>query len=444
MTEADDNQIVMDPPYVRMGDKEEAEALLKQPGPWALGALQQSIGWTQELATVDFKGHTFVLLPETDQLLPAIAVREDPDHGRRLLMEFVSALTWSTPGAVTIQNFTGGSHPFRVAKNTGGRQIVTAHRFQIDYLPAPDDGNTKLALAFYHEGTTLIHVHVPYSFLSFYKIINLVGGQRGAAQIAWMNERIPQIKGHGTAERLKKLQMDNIDDIGNYLYQSGRCAIAHAGDPRNPIVDPHNVEDQKRLSADLPLIANLAEIAIEEMGVKTSMTVYREHRYELSALERLLDPGLVEQLKLGGAPQPDSLNVPPRYHIRIWGKERYKPLENMTAQAFRTRDGVLSIHCQSEDTRVFAIIRLDFQKYRLSADVGHANDDGTAEFIDDMIELSRYFWEHNGNGCLEVWTDENICLGRCDAFLPVNVMFNPKGYAEEQAKFAEEAARRRA
>jgi len=200
-----------------MGDKEEAEALLKKSGPWALGALQQSIGWTQELTTVDFKGHIFVMLPETDKLLPAIAVREDPDVGRRLLMEFVTALTWSRPGAVTIEQFTGGSHPFRVGKNTGGRQMVTAHSLQINYLPAPDDANTKLALALYHEGATLTHVHVPYSFLSFYKIINLVGGQRGAAQVAWMNERIPKIKRHGTAERLAKLRADYGDDIGQYL-----------------------------------------------------------------------------------------------------------------------------------------------------------------------------------------------------------------------------------
>lgn len=443
VAETDDQEIVMDPPYVRMGGEAEAEALLKQPGPWTVGGLQQSIGWTQELATVNFKGHTLVLLPETKDLLPAIAVRGDHDQARRLLMEFASALTWSDSGAVTIQHFTGGSHPHRVGKSLVGRQIVTAHRFQISYLPMPEDANTKLALALYHEGLSLAQVHVAYSFLSFYKIINLVGGQRGADQIAWINERVPEIKNHGTAERLNKLRADNLD-IGNYLYQSGRCAVAHAGDPRNPVVDPHNVEDQKRLHADLPLIINLAQIAIEEMGVKTSQTVYREHRYELSAFEQLFDSELVEQLKLGGAPAPQSLSVPPCYHIRIWGKDRYKPLENMIAEGYDVASGVFSINCRSESNRVFAIIRLDFPNYRLKVDVGHLTDDGSPEFIDEMIELSRYFWEHNGNGCLEVWTDENVCLGRRDAFIPVNVMFDPKAYENEQAKLAEEAARRRA
>lgn len=55
VAEADGNKIVMDLPYVRMGGKAEAEALLQQLGPWTVGGLQQSIGWTQELATVEFK-----------------------------------------------------------------------------------------------------------------------------------------------------------------------------------------------------------------------------------------------------------------------------------------------------------------------------------------------------------------------------------------------------
>lgn len=360
---------MMDPPYVRMGGEAEAEALLKQPGPWTVGGLRQSIGWTQEPATVHFKGHTPVLLPETKDLLPAIAVRGDHDPARRLLMEFASALTWSDSGAVTIQKFTGGSHPHRVSKSLVGRQTVTAHRFQISYLPMPEDANAKLALAFYHEGLSLAPVHVVYSFLSFYKIINLVGGQSGADQIAWINERVPQITSHGTAERLNTLRADNLD-IGNYLYQSGRCAVAHAGDPRNPVVDPHNVGDQQRLHRDLPLILNLAQIAIEEMGVKPSQTAYREHRYELSAFEQLCDPGFVEELKLGGTPASRSLDLPPCYHIRIWGKDRYKPLENMLATGYDVAGGVFSINCRSESTRVFAIIRLDFPNYRLNVDVG--------------------------------------------------------------------------
>jgi hypothetical protein len=164
----------------------------------------------------------------------------------------------------------------------------------------------------------------------------------------------------------------------------------------------------------------------------------------LSAFEQLFDPELVEQLKLGGASAPQSLSVPPCYHIRIWGKDRYKPLENMIAGGYDVASGVFSINCRSESNRVFAIIRLDFPNSRLKVDVGHLTDDGSPEFIDEMIELSRYFWEHNGNGCLEVWTNENVCLGRRDAFIPVNVMFDPKAYENEQAQLAEEAARRRA
>lgn len=73
-------------------------------------------------------------------------------------MEFVSALTWSDRGSVTIQHFIGGSHPHRIGKTHVGRQIISAHRFQISYLPMPEDANTKLALAFYNEGSSLAQI----------------------------------------------------------------------------------------------------------------------------------------------------------------------------------------------------------------------------------------------------------------------------------------------
>jgi len=434
----------MEPPYVKMGGEAEAEAELKQHGHWTVAGITQSIAWTNKRATVEYGGRTYVLLPEDEKLYPAIALRGDPDTARRAILELASALAWVEHGAVTIESWGGGSHPFRIGKRIGGQ--ITAAKFQIDYLPAPAEKNQKLALAMYHEGTSLVHVHVAYSFLSFYKIVNLVSGITGKEQIAWINSNTGAIGNHRTSERLKQLQKDG-HSIGEYIYQSCRCAIAHAGDPRNPVIDPHDIEDQKRLYADLPLVIALAQVALEkELGIKSTHTVYNEHRYELSGFEPFLDRTLVEKLKAGETPEGGTINIPPSFSVRMSGKAPYAVLEGVTPQPATVQNGVLAIPCLSKSKRVMVIIVLDFPNYRLRAEVGNPEgieDDGSAEFIDEMIEINEFFWDWNCNGKLEVWSDEGECLGRCDAFMPVNVMLNPDGHKAQQEELAKEATRRR-
>ena len=47
----------------------------------------------------------------------------------------------------------------------------------------------------------------------------------------------------------------------DYLFRSGRCAIAHV--KNDPIADPDNPEDRLRLNKDLPIVKGLARYAIE-------------------------------------------------------------------------------------------------------------------------------------------------------------------------------------
>ncbi|HWQ38355.1 MAG TPA: methylamine utilization protein MauJ [Burkholderiales bacterium] len=430
----------MEPPYIRTGSTEEAKVYSSQPGPWTVANLQQSIGWTQKPITVDYAGRTFLLLPEDDSL-PAIATRGNHDECRRAILEFASALAWSSGGSVAVESWGGGSHIFRSGKRSTGGQISTTH-FHVDYLPSPLDKDHKLALALFHEGSTLTHVHVAYSFLSFYKIINLASGQHGAAQMAWINAHISLMKHHRMKERLAELQKAG-EDIGKYIYQSCRCAIAHAGDPRNPVIDPHNLEDERRLRADLPLVITLGEIAIEEMGIKTSQTVYHEHRYELSGFEQYFTPEFIGTLKAGGTPANGEVQLPERLSLRIWGHPRYPPLEDMKLTSVEGGDGLIAIGCRSNEKGYHAYVVLDFPNYRLKVEVGGENlsDDGSAEFIEATKEIERFFWDWNGNGCLEVWAEDE-CLGRCDAFIPVNVMLDPKGYEARVAELDAEITKR--
>lgn len=433
----------MEPTYIRTGSTEEAEAYRKKSGEWTVASLQQSIGWTQKLITIDYAGRTFLLLPEDEQNLPAIATLGEYAVCRRAILEFASALAWSSGGSVAVESWAGGSQIYRTSKRPIVGQ-VTAQFFHIDYLPHPADPTHRLALALFHEGSTLIYVHVAYSFLSFYKIVNLVSGQHGQTQTGWMNARVPAMNHHRVKERLAELQKAG-EDIGKYLYQSCRCAIAHAGDPRNPVIDPHDLDDERRLRSALPLIITLAEIAIEEMGIKTSQSVYREHRYELSGFEQFFTPEFVQTLKTGGTPTNGDIQLPQRISLRMWGHAKYPPLEDMIPVSAEAEDGVMAIKCMLSGKGYYAYVVLDFPNYRLKAEVQGEEglkDDGSAEFVETTLEIERFFWDWNCNGCLEVWADGTECLGRCTAFLPVNVIMERKTYEERVVALKAEIAKR--
>ena len=59
-------------------------------------------------------------------------------------------------------------------------------------------------------------------------------------------------------------------DVAAYLYESGRCAVAHAHS--DPIVDPDDFSDLRRLSEDMWIIKAVAEFLIEnELHVSRSI-----------------------------------------------------------------------------------------------------------------------------------------------------------------------------
>ena len=80
---------------------------------------------------------------------------------------------------------------------------------------------------------------------------------------------MPSLTNEECIERIKLIEKSQ-GDPADYLYKSGRCAVAHAF--ADPIVDPDDVSDLHRLSEDLWLMQNLTAYLIEKsFGIKQSI-----------------------------------------------------------------------------------------------------------------------------------------------------------------------------
>ncbi len=123
----------------------------------------------------------------------------------------------------------------------------------------------------------------------------------------------------------------------------------------------------------------------------------------------------------------------------------YPPLEDMTPVSVEVGDGAIAIKCMLMEKGYYANVVLDFPNYRLKTEIvwdEGLTDDGSAEFVETTLALKRFFWDWNCNGCLEVWADGTECLGRCDAFMPVNIMLDPRAYEEQVTKLKAEITNR--
>ena len=156
-------------------------------------------------------------------------------------VQFLSALSWIENGGVLVEHFTGGPYP-----NPMGRQqnfgFSIQEGFDLSYLPEPPDEKAQLALALMREGRALNHP--AYAFLSFYRALEVALGGGGKTRSKWMTAHINQIHDPHAKEVIAKLTTQGID-IGQHLYESGRCAIAHAS--RKPIINPDDPAEARRL-----------------------------------------------------------------------------------------------------------------------------------------------------------------------------------------------------
>ncbi len=437
----------MNPKYVRVSTGEATEEYEQRHGYWLLANLSQHIGIPKEKTLVQFCGRLILLLPGDETLLPASAIlcadsEESREEARLIVMRLVSSLSWVDGIAINILHWSGGGRPFRASKGILDSSGVGGRR--IRYLPDVQDENARLALAFYREALGLNHI--AYSFLSYYKILNL-RYRKTQDQKAWIGRTLSSLTDKDAIKRADELSASE-SDIAKYLYRSCRCAVAHAGS--NPTVDPESIEDELRLRADLPLIKNLAEIMIEsEFGIESGRTVWAKHQYELSGFKEILGDDMIDRISRGGKSDVEA-QLPDSISIRLWRKENYLSFEGMAVEVQDAANGKLYLKCKNDEVKISFLLELNFIEERLVIDPVEGiviRDDGSPEMAEKTAETYRFLADYFCNGELEIWdTNEDRCIGRCDPFIPVNVNLNEtiRNFREAEKALRELAIRRSA
>ncbi|HTG36508.1 MAG TPA: methylamine utilization protein MauJ [Thermoanaerobaculia bacterium] len=209
----------------------------------------------------EFRGRTLRWINRTDQeesiLIVPVENRSNADHEHTLALRFLSVLAFATGQAITTRfALIAGSH-FLPSIRQSRRLGATLYRDDFDpFIYGGDSNSLDLPLALYREGVSSGSVY--YSFLSFYKVVQLAFHERRANVRAWIEENKQRI-----GEDVARLcQEEDIPEGGleGHLYESCRCAIAHVS--REPVVDPDDSFDWRRISLSVPVVRDLARLAI--------------------------------------------------------------------------------------------------------------------------------------------------------------------------------------
>lgn len=249
---------------------------------WMNFAVKAGFSWPNVPVEIPFGSGFVVLSPAVDDLSCMASLFDAQgmtfEDGATRLARFLSRLAWSMDAGIEVHFAIGTNDPTRPGRLGKGRFATSpwsdAAPWQQLYLPPVLSSEAELGLALYREGLTLNSE--PLAFLSFFKVLN-IRFSSGNAQKTWIAANLANLRPYGRAVGRLAEVAKNHSDVADYLYVQGRCAVAHAFS--SPVADPDEFSELTRLSDDLPLIRELAELFIEQdLGVPSAGSFFRIHR----------------------------------------------------------------------------------------------------------------------------------------------------------------------
>ncbi len=420
-------------PYVPHVFGEHALARVAGLHGWITAAVASGIAWPVDDVWVKYDGEEYLLhgarQEEGHQLpfAPAISTHAQQDfidEAMSRLYRFTSVLGFYKRGYVDITHQTWGSHMIRMgALRDAVRTPLQSGKkgFSCNHMPVISDDRVRKALAFLREGRRLEHAHAPYSFLSFFKVIE--SQFDSTTRIAWVERNLDLITEERAVKRIKELRGYGVN-VNDHLFDSGRCAVAHASVGRS-IVDPDIPADRKRILADLDVISALATRYIKvDAGVPDEMDLY-ETRDRVAPWHALMTPQAVAALQAGravGNAEDLGKLTGGRVSVRLWPDPPAKQFRAMTLVPAAAGDGVVKFFAVNERQTILLAFLMDVRTGHMQTLLNEGGLRRGAKITEEDVEdYTRYFHSVVGNGTVEL-AIEGAEPVDCDVVIPVNII----------------------
>ncbi|WP_159910966.1 methylamine utilization protein MauJ [Pantoea sp. 18069] len=418
----------MKTPYVPHLYGEAAQAKLTSRQGWLTVGVASSIPWPQEDVWVLYDDNEYVLRGKKageERQAPCISTpcpRGDIDAAQTRCYLFASVLGWFKGGYVDVIGAVWGSGPVLYGSRDAFTTTFDGTKFfNCNYMPVIVDEQTRKALAFMREGKRLRHVHEPYSFLSFFKVVESQFTSKD--RVAWIGTNLDLLDGD-PAKRVAELKKQGFD-VGKHLFESGRCAVAHAS-LGGAIVDPDIPADRRRIAEDLGVIAGLAARYIKvEAGVPDDSELY-ESRDRTAPWHGLLPAETL--LKLQAGEEIKDLSTlgqlrDNKVSVRLWGREAPECMYDMQLAAEGYGPGVVSFLAVSRRTTVFLRFAVDFANGRIHTllEEGGVTDQFSEVTEAEVEHSTRYFHSVVANSQVELCI-KGVDPVPCEIVIPVNII----------------------
>lgn len=415
-------------PYVLHEFGADAEAHYRSHRGWLTAACFSSIPWPEDDVRVVYDGDDYFLRGARERggprSGPALTMRCAEGQDRKVLAKmyrFASILGWFKRGYVDIGGYITGSHPVMYSEPLSFSALIAGgpHGFDCNYMPIIRNEATRRALAYWREGLRLRHIHTGYSFLSFFKVLESQF-EKSSDRITWISETLPRLQDNA-AKRVEELKTE-CEDVGDHIYQSGRCAVAHAqfSDGRG---DPDVPEDRARLSKDLVIIEALALTYISEvLQVPNDSDIYRT-RDRLEPLSSFVPRNVWDTLKSGAFASRRRLGLNGLLvGIAHWPRKPVPELAQLCLRITEVRDGRALVEAHSASGAICVTFLFDFPAGKAHIDLKRTRyrKPGAGEIPDEAIAVVKLRKEVLGNGSMELWLP-NDCRVDFEVLIPVNI-----------------------
>ena len=409
-------------PYVEHIFGERVQEMYRSHNGWMTCSIHHSIPWPRKDVLIKYDNQDYFLrgiAEREDFSSPCISVyisAEQTIHElKEKLYKFTSILGWFQNGYADITGFSqSGGYPI-LSENGRAMFIPTViggdATFNCNYMPVLANGNEQIALAFYREGLKLQHIHEGYAFLSFFKVLE--SQLRSPERVEWINASLNELEDR-SLRRYEELIEEGIEDVGRHIYNSGRCAIAHAS-LNGEYINPDIPEDKERISKDLVLIHFLAKKFIKQkLQIADSLDVYK-YRNNLFPLEQYIDSYYLNLLKEGGRIEISFFNLELDISLSHWPHGVIPELAVMKLKLFSMSNGKIIIHVWDEENTLRIRFDLDFTEGKIYASL----EIGTIP-NENQLTLLKYQRILLSNGTIEIIFPCGNLL-TCESFMPVNI-----------------------